>query len=292
MIRVIVCGFGRFGRIYAQRAAEHPDLEVVGVVEVGGVMGAVRAAGFRPFGNLSEAITVAHPRLVVVATPPALHARLAIEALRRHVDVMLAKPGAVGIDEAERITTTAWQMGRRVVVDYTPTESLEWQALRARDYPGGIVTVRMTRRGQQTYQDCGALWDLAPHDVALALELQPDDAVDAVVARGWWYPDLDEPVGAWIHLTHASGRTTRIEIDWTAATTERRVEIIEPNHAHVWDQLADRPTQPDNVTRAYDRAIRALRGGTDDTHRLLEVTRILEAAESSLYAAEGMNLAA
>ena len=90
MKRVVLCGFGRFGRVYAQRAQEHLALDVVGVVELAAVHDAVRAAGFRPFDSLGEALDVTHPQLVVVATPPANHAALAVEALQRYVDVMLA----------------------------------------------------------------------------------------------------------------------------------------------------------------------------------------------------------
>ena len=309
MKRVVLCGFGRFGRVYAQRAHEHPALEVVGVVELGVVQDAVRAAGFRPFDSLREALDVTHPQLVVVATPPATHAVLAVEALQRHVDVMLAKPGAVGVDEADRVCAAAWQRGRRVVVDWTPMWSASWQRLRGVPWQDGILSVRMVRRGVQAYQDCGVLWDLAPHDVALALDLMPDDRVVDVAAHAWWYPAFDEPVGAWVMLTHASGRTTRIEVDWMAAATERRVEVVEHERMHVWDQLADTvgwtrrgyrcddkgvvrgvwdlepqlhaPIQPDdNITRALSRAI----GGADDSDRFREVVRILEAAETAIYA--------
>lgn len=292
MIRTVVVGFGRFGRIYAERAREHAELDVVGVVELGPVLESVRAAGFRGFGTIGEAISVAHPRLVVIATPPERHAELAIEALTRHVDVLLAKPGALSVDEAERVSTTAWSVGRRVVVDYTPTESPEWDALRRGDYAEGIYTARLVRRGWSAYQPCGALWDLAPHDVALALELDPDDRVESVSARGWGIAGYDEPLGAWLHLSHASGRTTRIEVDWISPTVERRVEIVTPYRTHVWDQLEDTPADPDNVSRALSRTVAAIRGGVDDSERLLDVTRILEAAERSIHAAEGTRVAA
>jgi predicted dehydrogenase len=312
VIRVVLCGYGRFGRVYARRVQEHPDLELVGVVEVGAVQDAVRAAGLRPFDTLSEAIDTVHARLVIVATPPAMHAVLGIYALNRHCDVLLAKPGALGIDQADRITATAWQRHRSVVVDYTPTMSPAWAQIRALPWSDGILTVRMVRRGVQAYQDCGALWDLAPHDVALALELMPEDRVVGVTARAWWYPACDEPVGAWLHLTHQSGRTTRIEVDWMAAATERRVEIVEHERMVVWDQMADtwgwtrrgyrcddrgdvrgvwdlEPQLsgvvggPDHVTRALSRVVRVIGGEADDSHRLLEVTRILDRAEESIY---------
>lgn len=311
MKRVVVCGYGRFGRVYVQRAVEHPDLEVVGVVEVGAVQGEVRAAGLRPFDTLREAMDVAHPSLVIVATPPVLHARMAIEALQRHADVMLAKPGAMGLDQAQRITAVAWNRARRVVVDWTPLMSPAWVRLRSEPWADGILTMRLVRRGVQRYQECGALWDLAPHDVALALDIDWSDRVAEVTARAWWYPDMDEPVGAWMHLRHQSGRVTRIEVDWMAAATERRVEIVEYDRMHVWDQVTDavgwtrrgyrcddygnviglwdsivdtwpaRGDGRDNVTRALSRAIT----DADDSRMLLEVTRILDEAEASIYGA-------
>ena len=311
MKRVVLCGYGRFGRVYAKRVVEHPDLELVGVVEVGRVQDEARLDGFRAFDTLREALDVLCPSLVIVATPPALHALLAIESLQRHVDVMLAKPGALSLDEAERIAAVAWRMRRRVVVDHTPMMSPAWQRLKAQPWADGIITARFVRRGMQAYQDCGALWDWASHDVALALDLDWRDRVKRVDARAWWYPDLPEPVGVFIHLTHTSGRVSRIEVDWLAADTERRVEVVEFQRMHVWDQLADRvgwtnrgyrlddygdiigvwDLQPDlhpvmgdgrdNVTRALSRAI----SGADDTERLLEVTRVLSEAEMALYAA-------
>lgn len=284
MKRVVLCGAGRFGSVYLRRALEHPDLDVTGVVELADQHDAVRALGVRPFDTLTEAIDVTHPHLVIVATPPAKHAILGIYALNRFCHVMLAKPGALGIDQAERLVSTAYERGRTLTVDYTPTESPVWQRI-CDEHAAPIVTVRMVRRARQAYQDCGVLWDLAPHDVALALSLNPTDTVTSVTARGWWTHDGDEPVGAYLVLTHASGRSTRIEVEWTAATPERRVEIIEPDGHTVWDQLADPPATPDNVTRALDRALRIVRGDADDdTHRLLAVTRILEQAERSLYA--------
>lgn len=310
MTRIVVCGYGRFGRIYADRARALGGVEVVGVVEVPSMLDRVREDELRPFDSLREALDVAHPSLVVVATPPDQHARLAIEALQRHVNVMLAKPGALGLDEAERITACAWRYQRRLVVDYTPLRAPAWARLRSERWADGILTMRLVRRGVQRYQACGALWDLAPHDVAMAVDLDASDRVVDVAARAWWYPDFDEPVGAFVHLQHASGRTTRIEVDWMAAADERRVEVVEYDRMHVWDQLSDaygwtrrgyrsddqgrvvglwdlEPTLTpmprdgrDNVTRSLERAIR----GVDDTELFREVTRILDQAEASLYA--------
>jgi len=282
--RVVLCGAGRFGMIYLRRVLEHPSLELVGVVELGERHEAVREAGVRPFDTLSEAIDVTHPTLVIVATPPEKHAVLGVYALNRFCHVFMAKPGALGIDQAERLVATAYQRHRTLTVDYTPTESPAWKRICDACAASKLVTVRMTRRARDRYQDCGALWDLAPHDVALALSLQPDDEVTGVSARGWWAPTNDEPVGAYLVLEHASGRSTRIEVEWTAAQAERRVEIMAASGHLVWDQLTEPIAKPDNVTRCIDRALRNIRSGEDDTSRFLEVTRILDSAEASMYA--------
>lgn len=307
MTRAVLAGYGKFGRLYASRA-ELAGIEIAGVVELADVHETVRADGLRPFDKLGEAIDTTHPSLVIIATTPNAHALLAIEALQRYVDVMLAKPGALDLDEAERVATTAWSHNRRIIVDYTPTMSTNWRNLASRTWPDGILSVRLTRRSVSPFRPYGILWDLAPHDVALALELDPDDEVDHVDATAWWYPAYDEPVGAFINIAHKSCRTSRIELDWMAARDERRVEVVEHERMHVWEETTDSlgwtrrgyrcddkgqvkgiwdldlVTTPslddgrDNITRALQRA----RGDADDSRRYLAVIKVIEAAERSI----------
>lgn len=283
MIRALVCGYGRFGRLYAERVNAHAELELVGVADP--ALGRISALhdGTPARSSLAEALEELRPALVIVAAPPLEHAALAVMAMEAGADVMLAKPGAVGMDDADTICAVAWSRGRRVVVDYTPTESPEWAGLLRQTMSERIITARLTRRGWARPQECGALWDLAPHDVALALALRPLDRVVGVSASAWWYAELEEPAGASIHVCHNSGRTTRIEVDWLGVVPERRVEVVTESRTFVWDQLAEKIGTPDNLTRALDRTLGALRGAPDDTDRLREVTRILELAEHDIY---------
>lgn len=301
MIQTLLVGYGRFGKVYARRVAEHHTLNLGGVVETGAQIETVRADGLRVFGNIGEAIDTVHPRLVIVATPPEEHARMGLYALQRFCHVMLAKPGALGLDQAEQLATTAWQRQRALLIDYTPTANEAWAKISRACAGRDIKTVRLTRRGQHRHQPCGALYDLAPHDVALALDLEPADQVVNVYARGWWADIVDQPVGAWLLLEHQSGRTTRIEVDWASPTTERTVEITQPGRNIIWDQITndlriteagahDLPTrirsEPDDITRQLSRACSIITTDqADDSHRLLQVTRILDQAERHIYEA-------
>lgn len=306
-MRVVVCGFGRFGRLYAERASEHAGMDVAGVVELGAMMDEVRAAGYRAFDSLGEAISTAHPQLVIVATPPEHHALLGIYALQRYCNVMMAKPGALSLDEAERVATTAWHRRRALIVDWTPLHSQQWRHVKSL-VGSPPLTMRMVRRGRHYPQPCGALWDLAPHDIAMALDIDPADAVRSVWACGWWLPQSDEPRGAWLLLKHRSGRTTRIEVDWISPITERRVEILDYETSIVWNQLNDTigqhvvsqtahwysaladpemyymPSTTDNISSSLDRAQRIITTHeADDSERYLNVVRILDQAERSMY---------
>jgi predicted dehydrogenase len=296
-MRVLVCGLGKFGSVYALRANEHAGMEVVGVVESGAMIDEARERGYRAFGSLGEAISITHPQLVIIATPPEQHALLAVYALQRYCNVMLAKPGALSLDEAERVATAAWQRRRALIVDWTPLHSTGWRRVKSL-MSSPPMTMRMVRRGQHKTQPCGALWDLAPHDIALALDIAPADKVEAIWARGWWMPEGDELQGAWLMMRHRSGRTTRIEVDWVSAKTERQIEIVGQDAVIVWDQIEDAVGRADAsdpemelVPRGVD-AVRMslfrahqiiIRHEVDDSERYLNIVRLLHQAESSIY---------
>jgi predicted dehydrogenase len=275
--RAVLVGFGRFGRVYAKRAAA-AGIEIVGVVDDSyEALEDARTEGFVGFVTLRGAFDATRPSLVIVSTPPSFHAVLAVEALVRGADVLLAKPGALSRDEAERVATTAWNLHRRIVVDYTPLMSPEWENLKR--LADSVASARFSRRSSGRYQDCGALWDLAPHDVALALNLDPRDGVVSVSARAWRDPSVAEPVGAFIFLEHESGRSTRIEVDWSAAVPERTVEILSKDSTLFWDQSLEATSGEDNVTRALRRATLP---DVDDSDLYLEVVRILEEADTDI----------
>jgi len=300
MIQTLLVGYGRFGKVYARRLAEHRAYHLAGVVELGSMLDEIRAAELRGFTDLTEAIDTTHPRLVVIATPPEEHARLGTYALQRFCHVLMAKPGALGIDQAEQLSSIAWQRQRLLMVDYTPLMAEGWTQVQKAAAGRHILSAKFVRKGQHRHQPCSVLYDLAPHDVALALDLEPINFVTDIEAMGTFDDTQQSMSSAHIHLTHSSGRTTCIDVDWDSPTTERTVEITQPGRVIKWDQIADtigvshdqdpfmQPVNAttDAVTARLDHVARNLELQTsDDSQRLLDVTRILDMAEHSIYAA-------
>lgn len=295
MIRVVLAGYGPFGRVYARRVVEHADFDLVGVVDNDEAVRALAYAqtGLPVFDKLSEAIDAVAPAMVLVATHEASHADLCAFALGRGCHVMTAKPGATSFAGAIRLMNAATVADRSLIVDWTPMHMSGWA--RVREYAaeiGTIQTVRFSRRGWATPRECGPLWDLCPHDVALALNLDTNDVVTGVFASAW---------GTGVHLTlaHLSGKVSRIECDYTSTHRDRSVEVIGADGTVEW--LVDEPSVassirdapvlvpdvPDAITKHLSRVARVLRGDeADDQDMLLQVCRVLEAAANDLRALE------
>lgn len=69
-----------------------------------------------PFATLGEAFSRRVPALTIVASPPALHAQHAVEALAAGSHVLCEKPMAIRIDDAERMVVAASRNDRVLAI--------------------------------------------------------------------------------------------------------------------------------------------------------------------------------
>jgi len=109
---------------------------------------------------------------VIISTPAATHARLASEALERGAAVFCEKPFVLSVAEADMLAEKG--RGRLFVMDkwryHQGIEAL--RALGRTSAAGEIVSLETTRIGQSPDQvDVDPVWTLAPHDLAIALEI-------------------------------------------------------------------------------------------------------------------------
>ncbi|NLY55200.1 MAG: Gfo/Idh/MocA family oxidoreductase [Firmicutes bacterium] len=104
-IKVGIIGYGAFGRFLHQAWEKLPDLAVTAVskrrLQPGG-LGAIKVYPHWPDLINDPAID-----LVVIATPPNLHAEIACAALKASKHILIEKPLATTISAAEQIIRTA-----------------------------------------------------------------------------------------------------------------------------------------------------------------------------------------
>ena len=168
-IPVAVIGVGEHGRNHARQFKEIPAAELAGVYDLKpGLAQAVAAEfGVRAFGSLEEVVRAA--RAVSVVIPTAEHARVACRALEQGADVLVEKPIARSLAEADAVIESARRHGRVLQVGH-----LE------RFNPGVIAARAVTRRPlffevhrlgvfSARSLDVDVVFDLMIHDLDLVL---------------------------------------------------------------------------------------------------------------------------
>lgn len=197
MIRVGLVGYGMASRVFhAPLIAAVPGIAVTAVAS--GKPEAVRV----DLGDVAVVPTAdalfADPAidLIVVATPTATHAPLAIAALRAGKHVVVEKPFATSLAEAQAVVTAAEVAGRKLWVFHNRRWDGDFMAVRDSIQAGTIGRVvhfeatfdrfrpDVIDRWREDGSPGSGLWfDLAPHLVDQALQLfGPPQAVSAEMA--------------------------------------------------------------------------------------------------------------
>ena len=119
---------------------------------------------------LDEVIEGDQARAVIIATPPASHAELALRAIEAGLDVMVEKPMALCLDQARRLEGAAREAGRVLMVghilEYHPAV-VELRRRIADGEMGEVQVVISERLSSSLSRHEDAWWSLGPHDVSV-----------------------------------------------------------------------------------------------------------------------------
>jgi predicted dehydrogenase len=118
-LRIAVAGAGAIGRRHVDLLRSLDDCEVVGAADPAPAAAAhLQAQGVRAFADVDRMLDETRPQGVVVATPNALHERVAVACLERGIPVLIEKPIAHDLDAARRIAAAAQRTGVAAAVGH------------------------------------------------------------------------------------------------------------------------------------------------------------------------------
>ncbi len=154
-MKVLVAGLGNMGRSHALAYHNHPDAEVIGLVNRSDVALPDGLQSYPRFKTFEEGLAL-KPDLVCIATYSDSHADYAVAAMETGADVFIEKPLATTVEDAERVVACAQRLNRKLVVGYILRHHPSWQRLIAesRDL-GGPYVFRMNLNQQSD----GPTWD-------------------------------------------------------------------------------------------------------------------------------------
>ncbi|XXX75339.1 Gfo/Idh/MocA family oxidoreductase [Sorangium sp. So ce134] len=237
-VRVALLGCGRWGEKLLRALSENARARVVAVADVDrGRLARARALAPRArlVRTLDEALA-ARVDAVVVATPAASHAELALRALEAGADVFVEKPLALSAAQADRCAARAAALGRVGMVGhllrYHPSV-VHLVALARERRLGDLVSFSAARlsTGGAGGGARSALWTLGPHDLSVLSALDPSPLVEA---RAHLSPGGE-------HVTLAarleSGLTAQIELCSSSPTKERRLRLAGSARVALFDDV-------------------------------------------------------
>jgi predicted dehydrogenase len=167
-----VIGVGHLGRIHARIYNELADVELVGVADsnadvAGAVAGDLGVAAFSSSGDLLDAGL----DLVSLATPTVTHADLGEQVLRQGCHLLVEKPLAVSLPEADRLIDAAAAAGKILQVGHLERFNPAYTSLvRKLAQPLFIEAHRLGIFSARSI-DVDVVLDLMIHDLDLVLSM-------------------------------------------------------------------------------------------------------------------------
>ena len=170
-VRLAVVGVGHLGRQHARVAARTPGLALVGVHDrhPGRAEEVAREAGLAVLASPEE--VAARAEAVVLATPTATHAALAEYFLGRGVDVLVEKPIASSVADADALVALARRQGRVLEVGHVERYNPAVSAVLGKVAEPLFVEGHRLGAPTERSLDIDVVLDLMIHDLQIVAEL-------------------------------------------------------------------------------------------------------------------------
>jgi predicted dehydrogenase len=221
---VIGCGF--MGTVLAQTASELPYARCVGVADIDLQRAEALGhwAGCEAYEDFRQMLSRQRPQGVIVATPEDLHRGPAIAAAEHGCDVLLEKPLATSLQDADEIVDACSRHGVRLMlghllrfeVNYAMIESAVREGSIGRflsAYARRITPISESRRLQGRVSP---ITYIAVHDIDQILWYHPHTvrSVYARALRGRVWEELHTYDSAWLTIEFSDGALGVHEVGW------------------------------------------------------------------------------
>lgn len=181
-MRVAVIGVGHLGRHHARILAAMPGIDLVGVVDTNEPRAReiADAHGTRAIGDLAG--LAGKVDAVVVATPTASHAAVATPFLEAGIAVLVEKPLARTLEEADALVALARAKGATLAVGHTERFNPAVEAARPLLTAPRFIEGHRLGTFPDRSLDIDVVFDLMIHDIDVVLSIvaSPVAAIDAV----------------------------------------------------------------------------------------------------------------
>lgn len=242
-MRTGVIGAGYWGPKLARNLRELAETDLVAIAEADSERHDWLRERFPGIAVLTDHrdLLALNLEAVAIATPAATHHALAREALVAGKHVLVEKPMACSLEEADDLLAAAAGSGLVLMVghtfEYNPAVEL-LRRLYAAGELGRLYYAHAARLNLGIFQpDINVLWDLAPHDVSILIYVL-GQMPRSVRAYGRAYVRAAVEDVAWITLQFDNGIAAHVHVSWLDPCKTRKVTLVGDRKMAVYDDVA------------------------------------------------------
>lgn len=257
-IRVAVVGAGYWGPNLVRNLFAHRDTEVTWICDAA-IDRAQRLSstcpGARATSDFMNVLDDGDVDAVVVATPPETHAELSLAAIDAGKHVLVEKPLATTLGDAQRVVDAASRAGLTLMCDHTYCYTPAVRKIRELVDDGRLGNIQYfdsVRINLGLIQSrVNVLWDLAPHDLSILDFVLPQSSRPVQVSA-----HVADPLGVgqacigYLTLPLRNGGIAHVHVNWMSPTKIRRTVIAGSRQMLVWDDL-----EPSQRLSVYDKGV-------------------------------------
>jgi predicted dehydrogenase len=184
-LRAAVVGVGYLGQFHAEKLARTPGAELVAVVDADPVRAKAVAAKHGCAAHGDPRAILGAVDLVSIAVPTAQHHAVALPFLEAGVHVLVEKPIATTLAEADALGAAARRSGARFAVGHLQRFNPAFRALAAALAKPLYIECERLSGFKQRGIDVDVVLDLMIHDLDLVLSMKAKSEVAHVSACGF-----------------------------------------------------------------------------------------------------------
>jgi len=256
LLTLAVIGCGYWGPNFIRNFTQFPAVRMKAAVDL-------NKERLRHIGQLYPSVqtttsvddVVGDPEIdaVVVATPVSTHHPISMALLRAGKHVLVEKPMAASVAEAEEMKAIAEERGLVMMAGHTFLYTAavnKMKELIASGELGHVYYISTTRVNLGLFQeDINVIWDLAPHDVSI-LNYILDAEPEAVSCTGQAYIQSGIEDVAFMHLVYPGDIVAHTHVSWLNPDKIRRFTVVGSKKMLVFDDVS---TQ--EKIRVYDKGV-------------------------------------
>ncbi|WP_292465955.1 UDP-N-acetylglucosamine 3-dehydrogenase [Methanolobus sp.] len=230
MIRAGVIGAGAMGKNHIRIYSEMPGVELVGISDidqnlVGGLAKEYSTEAFTDYKQLLAKGLDA----VSIVVPTRMHRQVAIDAIEAGAHVLVEKPIADSVENAEAIVSAAKEHKRFVMVGHI--ERFNPAVIRLKEIVdsgllGKIVSISTTRVGPYNprIRDVGVILDIGVHDIDVISYLYNRHANQVYAVAGADIHSMEDH--ATIHMRFDNEFSGLVEVNWLTPHKVRKLTAV------------------------------------------------------------------